>query len=76
MIDLREGRPHHGAVAALGADVIVTGSAVFGGGSPLENSRSMLAAARGAADGAEGPPRDDDKGPVVLAGLDPEGGAA
>lgn len=34
------------AVAALGLDVIVAGSAVFEGGTPLENARSMIDRAR------------------------------
>jgi ribulose-phosphate 3-epimerase len=36
-------------VAAMGADIIVTGSAVFDGKAPLENARFMIEAARGAA---------------------------
>ena len=35
--------------ARLGADIIVTGSAVFDGKAPVENARFMMAAARGAA---------------------------
>ena len=41
-----------GDVARMGADIIVTGSAVFDGKSPLENARFMIAAARDAAGGS------------------------
>jgi ribulose-phosphate 3-epimerase len=53
-----------GRVAALGVDLIVTGSAVFDGVAPKENARAMLGAARAAAG----------KGPAVLAGVDPKEG--
>jgi ribulose-phosphate 3-epimerase len=53
-----------GRVAALGVDLIVTGSAVYDGAAPRENARGMLAAARAAAG----------KGPAVLAGVDPKEG--
>jgi ribulose-phosphate 3-epimerase len=39
------------AVVAMGPDVIVTGSAVFDGKTPLENARFMIRAARSAGDG-------------------------
>lgn len=39
-----------GRVAALGVDIIVTGSAVFDGRTPESNAREMLALARGIAD--------------------------
>ena len=35
------------SVAALGPELIVTGSAVFDGVAPADNARSMLAAVRG-----------------------------
>ncbi len=38
-------------VAAMGADIIVTGSAVFRGNTPLENARFMISAADDAAKG-------------------------
>jgi len=41
-----------GDVARMGADIIVTGSAVFRGGTPLENARSMMQTVRNAAGGA------------------------
>lgn len=42
-------------VAAMGADLIVTGSAVFDGKAPLENAKSMLAAATPGADPTRNP---------------------
>jgi ribulose-phosphate 3-epimerase len=53
-----------GRVAALGVDLIVTGSAVFDGVAPEENARDMLGAARAGAG----------KSPAVLAGVDPKEG--
>ena len=38
-------------VARMGADIIVTGSAVFRGNTPLENAKSMMSAADNAAKG-------------------------
>jgi ribulose-phosphate 3-epimerase len=40
-------RANAAAIAAAGADLIVTGSAVFDGRQPAENARAMLAAVRG-----------------------------
>jgi len=40
-----------GDVARMGADIIVTGSAVFRGGTPLENARSMMQTVKNAAGG-------------------------
>jgi ribulose-phosphate 3-epimerase len=40
-------RANIGTVAGLGADIVVTGSAVFDGGDAAANARSMLDAARG-----------------------------
>ena len=37
--------------ARMGADIIVTGSAVFRGNTPLENAKSMIRAADNAAKG-------------------------
>lgn len=41
-------RANIGAVATMGADIVVTGSAIFDGKAPAENARFMLDQARGA----------------------------
>jgi ribulose-phosphate 3-epimerase len=43
-------RDNVGQVASLGVDLIVSGSAVFDGKSPVDNARFMLQAARSRSD--------------------------
>jgi len=57
-------------VAQLGVDLIVTGSAVYDGGSPGDNARAMLEAVRRARDDVEQPPSEG--GPAVM-GVDERG---
>ena len=60
-----------GRVAALGVDLIVTGSAVFDGVSPLQNARFMLEATRSARARAGSPTIAGNRPPVPV-GLVPE----
>ncbi len=59
-------------VAALGVDLIVTGSAVYDGVAPADNARAMLEAVRRARGEATRPP-DGRESPAVMAGVTKEG---